>query len=97
MSGIGKDAIVEAEKGIKIIVDGTPRIVSSDDLTPGDEISYEQVLEFYDKPIPGGPFIDVEVEYANSLERPPNDSLSEGELVKIQEGTVFYVHVTDRS
>ena len=97
MSNTEKDAIVEAEKGIKIIVDGTPRIVSSDDLSPGDELSYEQVLAFYTKPIPSGPYIDVEVDYVNSLENPPNDSLAKGENVKIQEGTIFYVHITDRS
>ena len=97
MSRIGQDAIVEAEKGIKIIVDGTPRIVSSDDLSPGDELSYEQVVAFYTKPIPSGPYIDVEVDYVNSLENPPDGSLGKGENVKIQEGTVFYVHVTDRS
>ena len=99
MSRIGQDAIVEAEKGIKIIVDGTPRIVSSDDLSPGDELSYEQVVAFYTKPIPSGPYIDVEVDYVNSLENPPDGSLGKRRERQDSRGNCckFYVHVTDRS
>ena len=92
-----KDGVVEVEKGFRIIVDGTPRVVSLDELTPGDEISYEQVVKLSSKTIPTGPYIDVEVDYTNAVARPPDGSLKAGESVKIQDGTVFDVEFTDRS
>ena len=92
-----KDAVVEVEKAIRIIVDGTPKVVPLDDLSPDNEISYEQVVRLSSKSIPSGPYIDVEVDYTNAAARPPDGSMTRGESVKIQDGTVFDVEVTDRS
>ena len=97
---MGKDeneVEVGIEKNLTIIVDGTKRTVSPDDLSRNGEITYEQVLALSPHAIPTGPYIDIEVDYTNAIARPPDGQLAQGESVKIQNGTVFDVSITDRS
>lgn len=97
MAKNGKDEAVDTKKGIRIVVNGTPKVVSTDELTDGDEISYNQVLVLYGEPIPEGPDIEIKVFYTKSPNNPSNGELKKGEVVKIQEETVFYVRITDNS
>ena len=97
MANDEKVSTIVAEKNVTIFVDGTKRIVSLDELSPDNEITYEQVLALSPQTIPSGPYIDIEVDFTNGAGRPPDGSLYKGDSVKIQDGTVFDVQVTDRS
>lgn len=91
------DPIEVAEKSVTIYVDGVKRVISQDELSVNGEITYEQVLALAPQTIPTGPFIDIEVDFTNAAGRPQDGSLHKGQSVKIQDGTVFDVQVTDRS
>ena len=65
-----KEVIVDVDKGIRIIVDATPKVIPLDELSPDREITYEQVVSLSSKSVPSGPNIDVEVEYSNAIARP---------------------------
>ena len=79
------------EKGIRIIVDGTPHLV------PTDEVTFDAVVNLA---YPGGgrgELITYTVTFYDGGGRPPEGALAEGEKAKVKDGTVFNVTRTDRS
>ena len=93
------DKGIDLDKGtITIVINGTQKTVSVDDLTPNGEISFDQVIQLaFGESSPSGPNIVFTVSYRNGAGRPGQGSLSEGGLVKIQKGTVFNASYTDKS
>ena len=89
--------MIENKDSVTIFVRGREVEVSIKDLTPDGEISFERVIGLAYNPLPTGTDIVYEVNYFNGAGRPPEGNLLEGELVKIQDGTVFNVSYTDRS
>ena len=81
----------DADKQIDIIVNGTPYPV------PGDEVSFDQVVDIAYPDGGRGPLITYTVNFYNGAGRPPEDKLIEGQEAKIKDGTVFNVTRTDRS
>lgn len=79
------------DKGIRIIVDGTPHVV------PGDEVSFDEVVDLAYPDGGRGPLITYTVTFYNGGGRPPEGALTEGEKAKVKDGTVFNVTRTDRS
>ena len=80
------------DKGrINVIVNGRKKVVSSGELT------FDQVVKLAYDPIPSGPNILITVTFRNGAGRPPEGTLVKGESVKVKEGTVFNVRVTDKS
>ena len=81
----------DSEKGIRIFVDGTPHVVST------DEVTFDEVVNLA---YPGGgrgDLITYTVTFFNGGGRPPEGALAEGEKAKVKDGTVFNVTRTDRS
>ena len=76
---------------VQIIVNGRKKVVTSDELT-----FVEVVLLAYD-PVPSGPYIEITVTYRDGAGRPPDGRLLPDQEVKIQNGTIFNVTVTDKS
>ena len=81
----------DADKQIDIIVNGTPYPV------PGDDVSFDQVVDIAYPDGGRGPLITYTVNFYNGAGRPPEDKLIEGQEAKIKDGTVFNVTRTDRS
>ena len=82
---------------ITIIVNGREKVVSSSELSPDGELSFDQVVRLAFDPPPSGPGIVFTVSYRNGAGRPPDGRLVAGKSVKIQDGTVFNVSFTDKS
>ena len=78
-------------KGIRIIVDGTPHVV------PTDEVSFDTAVNLAYPDGGRGDLITYTVTYYNGAGRPPEGALAEGEKAKVKDGTVFNVTRTDRS
>ena len=81
----------DSEKGIQIIVDGTPHVV------PTDEVTFDEVVNLA---YPGGgrgDLITYTVTFYDGGGRPLEGALVEGEKAKVRDGTVFNVTRTDRS
>ena len=81
----------DSEKGIRIIVDGTPHVVAT------DEVTFDEVVNLA---YPGGGrgnLITYTVTFYDGGGRPPEGALAEGEKAKVKDGTVFNVTRTDRS
>ena len=83
--------VLDVDKRIGIIVNGRKKDVSSDELT------FEEVVLLAYDPIPTGPYISITVTYRDGGGRPPEGRLFEGQTVKVKEGTIFNVRVTDKS
>ena len=83
--------MVTDDKSIEIIVNGRKKFVLS------DEVSFEEVVKLAYDPTPSGPSIEITVTYRGGAGRPPEGRLFKGESVKVKEGTVFNVRVTDKS
>ena len=81
----------ETEKGIRIIVDGTPHVV------PTDEVSFDEVVDLAYPDGGRGDLITYTVTFYDGGGRPLEGALSEGEKAKVKDGTVFNVTRTDRS
>lgn len=85
---------------ITIVVNARQKTVPVSELTPGDEISFDQVIELAsDTPgwLSPGPNIVYTVSYRNASESPPDGDLREGKIVKIKDGTIFIATSTDKS
>lgn len=80
-----------AEKGFRIIVDGTAYTV------PTDEVSFDEVVNLAYPDGGRGDLITYTVTFYEGGGRPPEGALSEGEKAKVKDGTVFNVTRTDRS
>ena len=81
----------KSDKGIRIIVDGTPHVVST------DEVTFDAVVNLAYPKGGSGEFITYTVTFYNGGGRPPEGALAEGEKAKVKDGTVFNVTRTDRS
>ena len=79
------------DKGIRIIVDGTPQVV------PTDEVTFDAVVDLAYPDGGRGDLITYTVTYYNGGGRPPEGALAAGEKAKVKDGTVFNVTRTDRS
>ena len=80
-----------SEKGIRIIVDGTPHVV------PTDEVTFDAVVALAYPDGNRGNLIAYTVTFYNGGGRPTEGALTEGEKAKVKDGTVFNVTRTDRS
>jgi hypothetical protein len=81
----------DPDKGIRIIVDGTPHTV------PTDEVSFDEVVDLAYPDGGRGELITYTVTFYDGGGRPPEGALAEGEKAKVKDGTVFNVTRTDRS
>ena len=81
----------DADKGFEIIVDGTKHRV------PNDEVSFDEVVDLAYPDGGRGPLIKYTVNFYNGGGRKPEGKLTEGEMAKVKDGTVFNVTRTDRS
>ena len=89
--------MAENKDSVTLIVNVRERVVSSSELSPDGEISFDGVVKLaYESP-PSGQFIFFTVNYRNGAGRPPKGHLSPGQSVKVQDGTVFNVAYTDKS
>lgn len=85
---------------ITIVVNARQKVVPVKELTPDEEISFDQVIALAsDTPgwLSPGPTIVYTVSYRNAAGRPLDGDLLEGRVVKIQDGTIFNATATDRS
>ena len=81
----------DSEKGIRIIVDGTPHVVAT------DEVTFDEVVSLAYPDRNRGDLITYTVTFYDGGGRPPEGALAEGEKAKVKDGTVFNVTRTDRS
>lgn len=81
----------KSDKGIRIIIDGTPHIV------PTDEVTFDTVVNLAYPDGGRGEFITYTVTFYNGGGRPMEGALAEDEMAKVKDGTVFNVTRTDRS
>ena len=81
----------KSDKGIRIIVDGTPHVV------PTDEVTFDAVVNLAYPDGGRGEFITYTVTFYNGGGRPTEGALAESEMAKVKDGTVFNVTRTDRS
>ena len=71
--------------------------VLTSQLSPNGEISYDEVVKLAFDPPPSGADILLTVTYREGAGRPFDGILTEGQRVKIKEGTKFSVALTDKS
>lgn len=83
--------MIDDKDKVHIIVNGRKRVVTSNELT------FDEVVLLAYNPVPSGPYIMLTVTYRDGAGRPPEGRLLPGQKVKIQDGTVFNVTVTDKS
>lgn len=81
----------EVHKGFRIIVDGTPHVIQT------EEITFDEIVDIAYPSGGRGDLITYTVSFYEGGGRPAEGSLIEGEKVKIKDGTVFNVTRTDRS
>ena len=79
------------EKGFEIIVNGREYPVD------GDEVSFDQVVDIAYPDGGRGELISYTILYYDGGGRETEGGLSEGDEVKVKDGTVFNVTRTDRS
>ena len=79
------------DKQFRIIVEGVPRVVLSDELT------FDEVVDLAYPDGGRGPQISYTVTFENGGGRPVEGTLVDGEKVKVKDGTEFSVTRTDRS
>ena len=74
-----------------IIVNTREKTVDTDDL------SFDRVVRLAFDPVPSGPNIMITVSYRHAAGEKHEGTLTQGESVKIKDGTVFVVTATDKS
>ena len=79
------------EHDTTVVVNGRDRTVSD------DELSFEQVAALAFDPVPTGPNIVITITYRRGHGNKPEGSLLAGDTVKVKEGMIFNVSVTDKS
>ena len=86
-----ENEMIEHEKKITIVVNGREKQVET------EEVTFEQIVALaFDNP-PTGKFICFTLTYWRGGGRKPEGTLIESGSVKVKEGTVFNVTVTDKS
>ena len=79
------------DKGFSIVVNGRERTVEDED------VNFDQVVGLaFDSP-PTGEFICFTITYRRAGGRKPEGTLIEKGTVKVKDGTIFNVTVTDKS
>ncbi len=79
------------EKEISVVVNGREKAIRDEELT------FRQLVALaFDDP-PAGEFICFTITYRRAAGRKPEGTLIEDESVKVREGTIFNVTVTDKS
>ncbi len=78
-------------KATTIVVNGRERSVEAQDLTFADVAA----LAF--DPVPAGPNILITITYRRGHGNKPEGSMVDGDTVKVKEGMIFNVSVTDKS
>lgn len=74
-----------------VVVNGRNRTVTE------DELAYQQVAGLAYDPVPSGPNIVITITYRRGHGNKPEGSLLPGDTVKVKEGMIFNVSVTDKS
>ena len=87
----GNDAQTAPEKGFQIVVDGTPHVVRT------DEVSFDEIVNLAYPNSGRGELITYTVTFYEGGGRPSEGNLKDGEKAKVKDGTVFNVTRTDRS
>ena len=87
----------ENKETVTLIINGQKKPVSVKELSPDQGISFDEVVRLAFTDPPSGPYIVFTVSYWNGAGRPPEGILYSGESVKVKDGTVFNVTVTDKS
>ena len=62
-----------------------------------DELTFDHVVRLAFDPVPSGPNIMITVSYRHAAGEKHDGTLTQGESVKIKDGTVFVVTATDKS
>lgn len=62
-----------------------------------DELTFDHVVRLAFDPVPSGPNIMITVSYRHAADEKHEGTLTQGESVKIKDGTVFVVTATDKS
>lgn len=78
-------------KPVTIIVNGEPHEV------PKDEIAFDEVVALAYPDGPQGPNVIYSVTYRKGPDHKPKGILAPGDSVKVKDGMVFDVRVTDKS
>jgi hypothetical protein len=84
-------ATPQALKPVTIVVNGEPHEV------PKDEITFDEVVALAYPGGPQGPNIIYSVTYRKGPDHRPKGILAEGGSVKVKDGMIFDVRVTDKS
>ena len=79
------------DKGFSIIVNGRRKTVED------EELSFDQVVALAFADPPSGQYICFTITYRGAGGRKPEGTLIEGESVKLRDGAVINVTVTDKS
>ncbi len=85
------DAKPHGPKPVTIIVNGEPHEV------PKDEVTFDEVVALAYPDGPQGPNIIYSVTYRKGPDHKPKGILAEGGSVKVKDGMLFDVRVTDKS
>lgn len=65
--------------------------------TDAREISFIEVLALAFDPVPSGPNIEITMTYKKGPDQKPKGTLVAGQSVKVKDGMIFNVTVTDKS
>lgn len=84
-------AKLQGPNPVTIVVNGEPHEV------PKDEITFDEVVVLAYPGGPQGPNIIYSVTYRKGPEHKPKGILAEGGSVKVKNGMIFDVRVTDKS
>ena len=87
----------DSKDTVTLIVNGQQKEVSLKELSPNAEISFDEIVRLAFADPPSGEYIVFTVSYWNGAGWPAEGILYSGEIVKVKEGTVFNVTVTDKS
>ena len=79
------------DKGFLIVVNGREKTVED------EELGFDQVVGLAFENPPTGEFICFTITYRRAGGRKPEGTLIDGGRVKVQDGTIFNVTVTDKS